>query len=85
MLLLQITTQKNEETVDETSKEYLVDVRVDPSGFYLHIKIDVVCIGLFLFALSTRLVNLEEPNYIVSVIYNLITIKLISLFYFHPN
>ncbi|CAG9784262.1 unnamed protein product [Diatraea saccharalis] len=36
-----------------------------PTSVYVHLEIDIICTGLLIIALATRLYNLNEPNYIV--------------------
>lgn len=43
----------------------LKELEKPPSRLYLHLEIDLVCAGLLILALSTRLYNIEEPRYIV--------------------
>lgn len=54
---------ENKESTQQIEK--FKDLETRPQGLYLHIDIDLVCLGLFLLALCTRLYNLEEPRYIV--------------------
>ncbi|XP_061707440.1 protein O-mannosyltransferase 1 [Cydia pomonella] len=49
----------------QTNKILINDAESSPSSFYLHIKIDLVCLTLLVIALCTRLYNLQEPRYIV--------------------
>ncbi|XP_026726987.1 protein O-mannosyltransferase 1 [Trichoplusia ni] len=58
----EMNEQKQEEKIKEAN-----DTGNDrsPSGFYLHLEINLVFLGLLALALSTRLPNLDEPRYIV--------------------
>ncbi|XP_063529348.1 protein O-mannosyltransferase 1 [Cydia strobilella] len=49
----------------QTNNILMKDAESSPSSFYLHIKIDLVCLTLLVITLCTRLYNLHEPRYIV--------------------